>query len=771
MEQIKHVVVIMLENRGFDSVLGYLYTKNDAPAHNIPALKPSEVAFNGLDFVADKSTLINYLQRGKEPPRSAGPEPGVRATNSPGWDPHEEFEHVTVQIYGPEGTLTDGPQITATRGFLHDYASKWSSVDDSAWGYISQIMRVYTPADLPVLSDLARGYSVCDRWFASVPTQTNANRAFSLCGTSLGLVNNGFLSPNPVYAKLADDRFRTDTVWNVLERSGFHDWAIFWHSTYPPVISKVPYTRRCFPNLENIESVGEHFHEMPTFFDLAEAGRLPAFSYIEPEWGGDILGAISVMGNEYHPPGDLTPGERLLRQIYVSLTRNQSAWEHTLLIITFDEHGGTYDHVVPPANARAPWGTGTPPKLQCDFPFTRFGLRVPTILVSPLIEERTVFRSDTDVPFDHTSVIATVLEWQGVARDSWRLGERVANAPTFASVLTRDTPRTDNLFAPKPPPAKGTPIHFGEPFVLRHMSGDAVVPAFSGIAYYFPRLGPSGAVELDFRLGWGEVKSGAQVQIRTSEYLVPQVSKELVFAGIRNFLGAWKDQHDCYYYSSNDAWDYGQERWKVTRVDGSPGPIRYGDTVYIASDFTDFRGQRLTRNKEWLSTAKDAKDTWTIEPPAAVQPLGPVIPMNATVHLKHMSGDSVTAADRGRRNWPLLARSSAVHLKIEGPGSNLTNRAIVALRSVEPALGDRHTLGAFWDSHDCYYWNAGYDAKAQGWMIVTVDDTPDREIHYGERVYIINQSYVDGKLISDPRNEGYITTSPTAYDWWTIEKP
>jgi hypothetical protein len=252
---------------------------------------------------------------------------------------------------------------------------------------------------------------------------------------------------------------------------------------------------------------------------------------------------------------------------------------------------------------------------------------------------------------------------------------------------------------------------------------------------------------------------------------VPQVSKELVFAGIRNFLGAWKDQHDCYYYSSNDAWDYGQERWKVTRVDGSPGPIRYGDTVYIASDFTDFRGQRLTRNKEWLSTAKDAKDTWTIEPPAAVQPLGPVIPMNATVHLKHMSGDSVTAADRGRRNWPLLARSSAVHLKIEGPGSNLTNRAIVALRSVEPALGDRHTLGAFWDSHDCYYWNAGYDAKAQGWMIVTVDDTPDREIHYGERVYIINQSYVDGKLISDPRNEGYITTSPTAYDWWTIEKP
>ncbi len=481
-------------------------------------------------------------------------------------------------------------------------------------------MHMYTPADLPILNALAKAYAVSDMWFASVPTQTNANRAFSICGTSMGLVDNGFLGPNIVSEKLADDRFKTDTIWNVLDRNNFHDWAIFWHDKYPPVISCVPYTRRVFPYLEKIPNVDSHFHKMERFFVMAEAGTLPAFSYIEPSWGGEIFGILSRMGNEYHPPSDVTPGEHLLQQIYQSLTKNQAAWEQTLLVIVFDEHGGTYDHVPPKWGAKPPWVSKKPEfRLQYDFKFDRFGVRVPAILVSPYIKERTVFRSPTDTPYDHTSIIATILQWAGIPKRQWGLGERVANAPTFDNVLTRTEPRTDNIFAPKPPPIEGTPIEFGQPFYLRHMSGEYVIGAYSGVRYYFPQLGKEEPVPLDFRFGWGEVQSGAIVQIRTAEYLQPLSSVETTFAGIRNFLGAWKDKHDCYYYSTDDAKNYGQQYWIISKVDGSTGSIRYGDKVYIASNFRDFQGQRLTKDGKYISTSSKAKDWWRIIVPLELQ--------------------------------------------------------------------------------------------------------------------------------------------------------
>lgn len=612
-DRIKHVVVIMIENRGFDSLLGYLYSPGDEPKQNIPALKPGKQKFNGLNFV-DTNTLSNALVRDGITILNQPPVPIVRASNSPGWDPGEQYHHVNVQLFGQENP-SPGQQPNM-KGFIQDYSTQCKGDLEA----IKQIMHMYTPVDLPVLNRLAKAYAVSDMWFASVPTHTNANRAFSLCGTSMGLVDNGFLSPSLVQAKLADDRFKTDTIWNVLERNNFHDWAIFWNDTYPPLISCVPYTRRIFPHIEQIPSVDSHFYKMDRFFAMAEAGTLPAFSYIEPSWGGKILGLLSVMGNEYHPPSDVTPGEELLKRIYLSLTKNKAAWEKTLLVITCDEHGGTYDHVPPPWGAQPPWGSGKPGfKRQYHFNFDRFGVRVPTILVSPYIEERTVFRSTTAVPYDHTSVIATILDWQGIDRSTWGLGERVAHAPTFDNVLTRAEPRTDNVFAPKPSPLKGTPLEFGEPFYLRHMNGEYVIGAFSGKLYYFPRLGKERPVRLEFRFGWGEVHSGAIVQIRTQEYLEPISSIEPIFAGIRNFLGAWKDAHDyCYYYSSDDAKDYGQQYWQISKVDGNTGAICYGDKVYIASNFSEFRGQRLTKDKEWISTAHKANDWWVIESPSAM---------------------------------------------------------------------------------------------------------------------------------------------------------
>ena len=140
---------------------------------------------------------------------------------------------------------------------------------------------------------------------------------------------------------------------------------------------------------------------------------------------------------------------------------NSEYWDNTLLMVTFDEHGGTYDHVPPPSNATPPGLSGPPPLPggECGFQFDRFGVRVPTIMISPWIKKHTVFRSLTDdihrpqrngsyrTPYDHTSTLKSVLNWDrfGIQVDEKKFGGRVANAPTFESVLNvpGESARTD----------------------------------------------------------------------------------------------------------------------------------------------------------------------------------------------------------------------------------------------------------------------------------------------------------------------------------------
>ena len=181
-----NIVVIMLENRSFDSFLGYLYSPNDLPQKNIPSLGPNEPPFHGLNFIDTSQFANTFIVDGKTL-LSQPPVPSVRATNSPGSDPGEEYEHVNLQLFGSSDSPPQDKPATMA-GFLQDYGNEWlsSKLDDVVLDTISQIMHMYTPADLPVLNRLAKAYAVSDMWFASVPTQTNANRAFSICGTSMG---------------------------------------------------------------------------------------------------------------------------------------------------------------------------------------------------------------------------------------------------------------------------------------------------------------------------------------------------------------------------------------------------------------------------------------------------------------------------------------------------------------------------------------------------------------------------------------------------------
>jgi phospholipase C len=163
----------------------------------------------------------------------------------------------------------------------------------------------------------------------------------------------------------------------------------------------------------------------------ADAGNLPAYCFLEPSWGS--------AGNSQHPNYDVALGEALIKQVYQAL-RSGPGWNQTLLIITYDEHGGCYDHVAPPGGAVPPdTSVG-----EYGFDFTRFGVRVPAVLVSPLIPAGTIYRVPAGgTPIDHTSVLKTIeLRWGLPA-----LTARDAAAPDLGGVLTLTTPRTDDPLA------------------------------------------------------------------------------------------------------------------------------------------------------------------------------------------------------------------------------------------------------------------------------------------------------------------------------------
>jgi phospholipase C len=269
-------------------------------------------------------------------------------------------------------------------------------------------MGVFPPTMLPVLSGLARGYAVCDFWFGSVPTETLPNRAFVNAGTSQGHM---------------DDKTTKYTCPSIYSALSSHKltWSIYGYDA-PPL------TRMDFSDTTN--AADSHFGEFKAFQTAAAKGKLASYTFLEPSWGAD--------GNSQHPNYNVALGEQLIHDVYYAL-RNGPAWKQTLLIIVYDEHGGCYDHVPPPSGATPPDNSAG----EYGFDFTRFGLRVPAVLVSPLIEAGTVFRAPKGKTIDHTSVLKTIQERWGTKA----LTKRDAAAPSLGDVLTLDKARNDDPLA------------------------------------------------------------------------------------------------------------------------------------------------------------------------------------------------------------------------------------------------------------------------------------------------------------------------------------
>lgn len=426
MPQVKNIVFLMLENRSLDNVLGWLYSGVERePAHRFPA--GSAAAYDGL--VAGRFANPAYsLGRIESYPVKPVPEGlGADQDRVPAYDPYEEMKcdtswnGVLNQLYGDARTIPGlpVPELGPAKmlGFLQDYYAVGMGV--TGWDGLDALW-TYTPAQLPVINGLARQFAVSDRWFCSAPTQTNPNRAYSLCGTSLGRENNAYL---------AIERFDAPTVINCLAQAG-KSWGLYYTDMW--AASGRSYTEYTFPQISRAGGDAE-VGGVDRFMARAAAGTLPAFTYLEPSWGYG-KGSYFVQGTDYHPPTHATPGEQFLSAVYQAV-RGGPQWAETLLIVTFDEHGGTYDHVAPPWGAINPDG-----RIGANgFKFDLLGPRVPTLLVSPFVRPSTVFRAPGGpFPFDHTSFIKTLLLWAGVDPGAVDLGGRVPRAPTFEGVLAAD---------------------------------------------------------------------------------------------------------------------------------------------------------------------------------------------------------------------------------------------------------------------------------------------------------------------------------------------
>jgi phospholipase C len=384
--RIEHVVVLMLENRSFDCMLGRLYAGD--PSYQ-------GLTLNESNFYEMTYGVWNDPQM--TPAAACIPDP----------DPGEAFTDMNVQLFGQE--VRPQPAQTPTMlGFARNYGLLGTS---GSYRDPGAVMHYFTPEQVPVMSALARAFGVSDRWHASAPCQTWPNRFFAHTGTSLGYVdNNTFHIP-----------FEAPSLLRRLEDRGIY-WRVYFHDMPQSILLRDVW--KCA--LSRYRLFGQ-------FLADAHTGALPNYSFIEPRYFTDLFS--NLIPNDEHPPHNVLYGEQLIAQVY-NAVRSSPCWKETLLIITYDEHGGCYDHVPPPA--------AVPPDGAMNnaygFRFDAYGVRVPAVIVSPYISSGSKVRPSGDTPFDHASIIRTVREIFGLG-DAFTARDEAA--PNLLDALSLAAPNND----------------------------------------------------------------------------------------------------------------------------------------------------------------------------------------------------------------------------------------------------------------------------------------------------------------------------------------
>jgi phospholipase C len=406
LDALKHIVVLMMENRSFDHLLGDLKRVNP----NIDGLDGTE----SNPDTANPSGKVT-VQANAEYQAQLQPDPG------------HHFDDVKLQLFG---TTDDGVTQANMQGFVKSYFSEQKDVAHS-----HGIMSYFPAAKVPVISRLAQDYAVFTRWFSSLPGPTLPNRAFAHFGTSFGNVDmTVFYLGKPIksiYERMLDAK-RSAKIYYYDDTSGSLGMAFM------------------------LKNQPKLFDTLDKFYDDCKNAQLPDYSFLEPNYSDHDDDDGSHTASDQHPDHNVLEGEKLIFKVYDAIRRSPR-WENTLLLIVYDEHGGIYDHVVPPGvygnqvvpPAVAADGLGTEPFVNQDtgFKFDRLGVRVPAIAISPWIPPNTIV---SDRIFDHASIPATVAKRFIQNPDAVPRSNREKSADTFLDLLSlgqarNDPPRTLHL--------------------------------------------------------------------------------------------------------------------------------------------------------------------------------------------------------------------------------------------------------------------------------------------------------------------------------------
>jgi len=414
LQKIQRFVVLMLENRSFDHLLGYMKTVN-----------PNVAGLTSGDY-------SNYPDPNNPQPPPVPVSPTAAATMP--FDPNHEFCDVQVQLYGPDpaGKLCSNPPVAPAQmnGFL---ASGLAAAAKQAAGQGSRVMECFAYGQVPFTTSLAREFALFNFWFSSLPGPTWPNRFFVHAATSGGLTD----SPDTEQTAQGYS-FPGGTIYHALANAG-KDWRIY-HDGLPQAAGidslRLAYT----------DPFTRNFREMKYFAQDARAGLLPEYTFIEPNYDS---GGNYVNGNSMHPLNDIHKGDALVKQVYEILRASPDYWPETMLIIVFDEHGGFYDHIPPPPAVPTADDTRYLNKAR-PFAFNLYGARIPAIVASAYTRKGTVIGQDPADPttrFDHTSILATVEERFGLPP----LTTRDEAANTLEAALNLDQPRDDAPMTLTPP--------------------------------------------------------------------------------------------------------------------------------------------------------------------------------------------------------------------------------------------------------------------------------------------------------------------------------
>ena len=413
---ITNVFVLMLENRSFDHMLGFS-------------------GITGQDATNGQATSIRGLT-GTEANSYGGSSFAViaGAAEAMPLDPGHEFADVLEQLAGAGATYVSAayPPINNS-GFVSDYVDSQTSGEGGATTNFGEIMQCFSAAQLPVLNALAREFALCDSWHCAIPGPTWPNRLFACAASSDGLDHSPTTAEILSWETVDGVTFEHGSLFDALGKKSASSWRIFSGDLFPMVAALKGVT------LADIS----HFDEFAAQVSQPQYPWL--YTWIEPNYGDVAAGTVKG-GNSQHPRDGVSAGEALIKATYEAI-RNSPHWDTSLLIITWDEHGGFYDHIAPPP-ATAPGDTQAGSKYnRFGFTFDQYGVRVPAIIVSPRIPRNTIDHR----LYDHTSIAATI----AAAFDLKSLTARDAVANNVLPLLSlpgarNDTPATlpDAIAAP-----------------------------------------------------------------------------------------------------------------------------------------------------------------------------------------------------------------------------------------------------------------------------------------------------------------------------------